>query len=268
MLESLSLEGRVVIVTGGGTGLGRAMVRTLARAGAHLVVAARRAGPMEEAVQEVKKLGGDALAITTDVTHSIQVDRMVGEALNHFGKIDVLINNAGIVRDSVPTPIWDISDEEWRLGIDTNLTSAFYCARSVSRHMVERGKGKIINVASVAGFRGGRDLYMYCCAKGGILQLTRTLAMSLARYGVTANTIVPGFVPTEGTESMRERLPRSGEYVPVGRLGRPEDVGPIAVFLASEASDYMNGEMITVDGGGLAGGFAPTGHAPVIPLEV
>ncbi len=268
MLEQLSLDGKVVIVTGGGTGLGRAMVHTLARAGAHLVVASRRPGPIEAAVQEVKDLGSDALAISTDVTDSAQVNRMVAETLAHFGKVDVLINNAGIVRESAPTPIWEITDVEWRLGIDVNLTSAFYCSRAVSQHMVERGKGKIINVDSVAGLRGGRDLYMYCCAKGGIVQLTRTLAMSLARYGITANSIVPGFIPTEGTESMRERLPRSGDYVPVGRLGRPEDVGPVAVFLASDASDYMNGEMITLDGGGLAGGFAPTGHAPVIPLEV
>ena len=266
MLERLSLDGEVVIVTGGGTGLGRAAVRALARAGADLVIAARRPGPIEEVAEEVRSLGRQALALPTDVTDSGQVDRMVEACLNHYGKVDVLVNNAGMTQAG-RLAIWDISDEEWRTGIDTNLTSAFYCARAVSRHMVERGKGKIINVASGFGMRGGRDIYMYCCGKGGMLQLTRALAFNLGRHGVTANTIVPGFIPTVGVDEMRESLPRSGEVIPIGRLGRPEDMGPVAVFLASSASDYMNGEVFTLDGGGLAGGLAPTGHAPIIPLE-
>ena len=268
MLELLSLDGKTIIVTGGGTGLGRAIVRALARAGADVVIAARRQGPIDEATAEVEQLGRKALAIATDVSDSSQVDRMVGRALEHFGKVDVLINNAGRVAENVGIPIWDVTDEEWHAGIDTNLSGAFYCARAVSKHMVDRGRGKIINVASGYGMRGGRDLYSYCCSKGGMIQLSRTLAMSLGRYGITANTIVPGYIPTEGTDSMKESLPRSGEVIPIGRLGKPEEIGPIAVFLASDASNYMNGEMITLDGGGLAGGFAPTGHAPVISLEL
>ena len=267
MLELLSLDGKVVIVTGGGTGLGRAMVRSLARAGADLVIAARRQGPIDEAAIEVEGLGRKALAIATDVSDSAQVDRMVARALDQYGKVDVLINNAGRTAENVPTPIWEITDDDWRAGIETNLSAAFYCARAVSRHMVDRGRGKIINVASGFGMRGGRDIYIYTCSKGGMIQLTRTLAMSLGRHGVTSNTIVPGFIPTRGTDSFRSSLPASGEMIPTGRLGVPEDIGPIAVFLASDASNYMNGEMIMLDGGGLAGGFAPTGHAPVIPLE-
>ena len=267
MLESLSLDGKVVIVTGGGTGLGRAAVIALARAGADLVIAARRRGPINEAASEVTALGRNALAIPTDVTDSSQVDQMVARALERFGKVDVLINNAGGTTDSVHAPIWEITDEQWRIGIDTNLTGAFYCARAVSRHMVDRGEGKIINVSSGFGLRGARDLYMYSCGKGGVVQLTRSLAMGLGRYGVTANTIVPGFIPTSGTDSMRENLPVSGELIPIGRLGKPEEIGPVAVFLSSNASNYMTGEIITLDGGALAGGFAPTGHAPLIPLE-
>ena len=267
MLELLSLDGKVIIVTGGGTGLGRAATLALARAGADLVIAARRQGPIDEAAAEVEDLGRKALAISTDVSDSSQVDRMVALTLERFGRVDVLINNAGRTSQNVHSPIWEITDEEWRAGIDTNLSGAFYCARAVSKHMVDRGKGKIINVASGFGLRGGRDIYIYTCSKGGMMQLTRTLAFSLGRYGVTANTIVPGFIPTGGVSSMRESLAQSGDVIPIGRLGKPEDIGPIAVFLASDASNYMNGEMITLDGGGLAGGLAPTGHAPVIPLE-
>ena len=266
MLDLLSLDGKVIIVTGGGTGLGRAMVHALARAGADIAIAARRQGPIDEVAAEVEELGGKALAMSTDVSDSSQVDRMVVHTLERFGKIDVLINNAGRTSENVHAPIWEITDEQWREGIDTNLSGAFYCARAVSKHMVGRGSGKIINVASGFGLRGGRDIYIYTCSKGGMIQLTRTLAMSLGRHGVTSNTIVPGFIPTRGTGSMRDSLPTSGEVIPTGRLGRPEDIGPIAVLLASDASNYMNGEMIILDGGGLAGGFAPTGHAPSIPL--
>ena len=267
MLESLSLDGKVVIITGGGTGLGRAMVRDLAEAGADMVISARRPGPIEEAAAEVEGMGRRALAIPADVGDSQQVDSMIARTLEHFGKVDVLINNAGRTGNA-PMAIWDISDEEWRGAIDTNLSGAFFCARAVSRHMVDRGQGKIINVASGFGLRGGRDIYTYTCGKGGMIQLTRTLAMSLGRYGVTSNSIVPGFIPTQGVDAMREGLPRSGDVIPTGKLGTPEDMGPIAVFLASDASSYMNGEMIVLDGGGLAGSYAPTGHAPVIPLDV
>lgn len=268
MLEKLSLDDKVVVVTGGGTGLGRATVRALARAGANIVVAARRLGPIEEAAQEVEALGREALVVPTDVSDSKQVDNMISLALDRFGKVDVLINNAGRTSENVQAPIWEISDDEWRAGIDVNLSGAFYCARAVAKPMVDQGWGKIINVASGFGMRGGRDIYIYTCSKGGMIQLTRTLAVSLARYGVTANTIIPGFIPTVGVDAMRESLPQTGETIPTGRLGKPEDIGPIAVFLASPASDYMNGEMFFLDGGGLAGGIAPTGYAPLIELEV
>lgn len=267
MLEKLGLEGKTIVVTGGGTGLGREMALALARAGADIVVAARRQGPIDETASLVKEMGRRALAVSTDVTDSRQVAALFQRTLEAFGKVDVLVNNAGIVRGQGSTPIWEITDEDWRLGIDTNLTGAFYCARAIARHMVERGSGKIINVSSGFGLRGGRDNYMYACGKGGILQLTRTLATSLGRYGVTSNCIVPGYIPTEGTAASRETLPR-GEFIPVGRVGRPHEIGPVAVFLASSASDYMNGELFIIDGGGLAGGFVPTGYAPDIPLQV
>ncbi len=267
MLESLSLDGKTVVITGGGTGLGLAMVRALARAGARLVIAGRRPGPIEEAAAEVESLGSEAISIATDVTDSGQVEALMDSAIARFGKIDVLINNAGAVQDNVRKPIWEITDEDWHRIMDVNLSGAFFCSRAVSKPMVDQGHGKIINVASGFGMRGGRDIYMYCCSKGGMIQLTRVLSFNLARYGVTANSIVPGFVPTGDMGATTSSLPRSGDFLPIGKLGKPEDFGPLAVFLSSSASDYMTGEMIIADGGGLAGGITPTGHAPLIPLE-
>lgn len=268
MLQRFSLDGQVAVITGGGTGLGLEMVRHLARAGANLVIAGRRPGPIEDAALEVRNLGRESIAVPTDVSDSSQADALIAAAVEHFGRIDILINNAALVSDSIPTPIWDITDEDWNAALDVNLSGSFYCARAASKPMVDQGKGKIINVASGFGLRGGRDIYTYCCTKGGVIQLTRVLSFSLARYGVTANSIVPGFIPTEGTDTeMRESLPRSGAFLPTGKLGRPQDIGPVAVFLASAASDYMTGEIFTLDGGGLAAGLAPTGYAPQVALE-
>lgn len=270
MLERLGLDGKVVIVTGGGTGLGREMVRHLARAGADVVIASRRPGPIEEAAAEVKEMGRHALAIPTDVTDSAQVDRMVRATLDEFGHIDVLFNNAGIVREQQRKPMWEITDEEWRIGIDVNLTGAFYCTRAVIRSMVDRSRGRIINVSSGYGLRGGRDNYMYGAAKAGVIQLTRILAVTYGPLGLTSTCIVPGFLPTESGAAAAAQMAGSGggrsEFIPIGRFGSPSEIGPLAVFLASDASDYMNGEVFYCDGGGLAGGYAPTGQAPVIPL--
>ena len=153
MLESLSLDGKTTIVTGGGTGLGLAMVRALARAGSDVAIASRRQPPLERAAQEVRDHGRKALAIATDVSDSSQVNEMVAAVLEEFGKIDVLVNNAGRTSENAQLPIWEISDDEWRGGLEVNLSGAFFCARAVSRHMVERSHGKIINVASGFGLR-------------------------------------------------------------------------------------------------------------------
>ena len=265
MLGNLSLDGKTIVITGGGSGLGREMALAMGRAGADLIVASRRTGPIEEVAGLVRDMGRQSLAVATDVTDSAQVERLFRVALDEFGKVDVLFNNAGIVRGRGPTPIWDVTDDEWRVGIDTNLTGSFYCSRAIAKHMAERGEGKIVNVASGFGLRGGRDNYMYTCGKGGIVQLTRSLAISLGRYGVTSTCIVPGHVPVGEAAT---DPPSPNDFIPTGRGGMPSELGPIAVFLASAASDYMNGEMFIVDGGGLAGGYAPTGHAPEIPLVV
>ena len=267
MLETLSLDGKTAVITGGGSGLGREMALALAGAGADVAVAGRRPGPIDEVAALIADMGRRALAVPTDVTDSSQVDRLFQRAIGELGVVDVLVNNAGMVRDQGGTPIWEITDQDFREGIDANLTGAFYCARAVARHMVDRGEGRIVNVSSAFGLRGGRDNYAYACAKGGVVQLTRTLATSLGRYGVKSTCIVPGYFPTEGTAVASGDLPRD-EFIPVGRVGDPAELGPVAVFLASPASDYMNGEIFAVDGGALAGGYAPTGHAPVVPLAI
>ena len=269
-LRSLSLEGKVAIVTGGGTGLGKAMSHAMARAGADIVVVARRIELIEETASEVREIGRRAMAIPTDVTNSQQVESMVERTISEFGKVDILINNAGIVRGEQRKPIWEITDDEWHLGIDTNLTGAFYCSRAVSRHLVERKSGRVINTSSGYGLRGDRDNFMYCCAKAGVIMLTKSLALTWARDGIRVNCIVPGFfasLPPDSPPEFRQFFESRGRFIPVGRVGEPREIGPLAVFLASDAADYITGEIFIADGGGLAGGYAPTGYAPTISME-
>lgn len=262
------LTGKVAVITGGGTGLGKAMALALAKEGADIVVAARRIELIEQTAGEVAALGRRSLAISTDVTDSRQVNRMVEQALSEMGGVDILINNAGIVRGTQRKPIWDITDDEWRLGMDTNLSSAFYCCRAIGTYLVEQKKGKVINVSSGYGLRGGRDNYMYACAKGAVIQLTRSLALTWARDNIQVNCIVPGFIDVRSLQpDPRRDTLTTGDYIPVGRLGLPQDISSLAVFLASDASDYITGGMFAVDGGALAGGYATTGFAPVIALE-
>jgi NAD(P)-dependent dehydrogenase (short-subunit alcohol dehydrogenase family) len=205
------------------------------------------------------------MAISTDATSPQQIKAMFDRTLQEFGRVDVLINNAGIVRGQQRKALWDITDDEWRVGIDVNLSSAFYTTRAIIKYMVDRGSGRIVNVSSGFGLRGGRDNYMYACGKGGIIQLTRVLAVTYGSMGVTSTCIVPGFIPTES--STTSGFSSRNDFIPLGRSGYPQEIGPLAVFLASDASEYMNGEMFYCDGGALAAGASPTGYAPVIPLE-
>lgn len=261
------LEGKVAIITGGGTGLGKAMVLALAEEGADIVVAARRVAPIEQTAKEVSALGRRALAIPTDVTDSQQVNRMVERTLSEMGRIDILINNVGLVRGEQRKPIWDITDEEWHLGINTNLTGAFFCCRAVGEHLVAQKSGKVVNISSSMGLRGGRDNYMYCCAKGGVIQLTRSLALTWAKDNIQVNCIAPGFIDTRALQpEPREAVGAREEFIPVGRVGTPQDIGSLGLFLTSDASSYITGGIFIADGGGMAG-CGPTGYAPIITME-
>jgi NAD(P)-dependent dehydrogenase (short-subunit alcohol dehydrogenase family) len=267
VLREFDLDGKVAIVTGGGTGLGKAMALALAEAGADIVITARRPAPIEETAREVRELGRRASTVTADVTDSRQVNQMVQTVISEFGKIDILVNNAGVGDQSVRKTIWDITDDEWHIGINANLTGTFFCCRAVSKHMVERKRGKIINIASAVGIRGMRNDYMYGCAKAGVAQLTRILALSLGE-GIQVNSIAPGFfvLPKHEESLGKEHLQNRTRNIPIGRFAKVEELGPLAVFLASDASNYITGEVFVIDGGGLAGGYAPTGYAPRISM--
>jgi NAD(P)-dependent dehydrogenase (short-subunit alcohol dehydrogenase family) len=264
ILDALKLDGRVAIVTGAGRGLGRAMAVKMAQAGAEIVAASRTRAQLEETAAAVAKTGKKCVIVPTDVTDSKQVNAMVAEAIRAFGRVDILVNNAGGGDESAGRTIEEITDEQWRRGLDTNLSSQFYAARAAIPHMVRQKRGKIINVASGYGLRGGKHNYMYACSKGGVIQLTRSLALTYAQDNIQTNCIVPGVFPHN--EEMI-RFFKGGKFIPIGRTGTDVELGPLAVFLASDASNHVSGELIAIDGGGLAGGISPTGALPALPTR-
>jgi NAD(P)-dependent dehydrogenase (short-subunit alcohol dehydrogenase family) len=263
ILDKLRMDGKVAIVTGAGRGLGRAMAVALAEAGADIVAAARTEAQLEETAELVKAHGRRCPIVPTDVTDSAQVNALVERAVAEFSRIDILVNNAGGATAGYGVPLPNITDDEWRVGIDTNLTSVFYCTRAAIRHMLAQGGGKIVNIASGYGLRGGRDNYMYASSKAGVINFTRSLALTYGANNIQANCIAPGLFPHS---KEMEQMWRGGKFIPMGRFGRHAELGPLLLFLCSELSDHVNGETIVIDGGGTAGGQAPTGFAPSIPL--
>ena len=255
------LEGKVAIVTGGGTGLGRAIALSLAAYGTNVIIAGRRTSTLREVELASEASPGKVSSYQADISDSAQVEGLIRNVIKQYSAIDVLFNNAGLIGEIHGVPLWEMTDELWQKAVNVNLSGPFYCAREVSRHMVDRGRGKIINVSSVYGLRGGKDNFAYTVTKGGVIQLTRSLAISLGRYGITSNCIVPGFIPTEGTNDVVSGMPNT-KFIPLNRAGTPDEIGQLGCFLASNNSDYINGELFSIDGGSLAGGFAPTGYNP------
>lgn len=268
-MKEFSLEGKSAVVTGGGSGLGKEICLGLARAGADVAIAGRRPGPINEVAAEIKQYGRRALAVSTDILDSKQVNKLMETAIAEFGKIDILVNNAGIAKGVEPsgnevmapitTQLWDLSDEDWAYSMNTNLTGAFYCCRAAGKHMVERKSGKVINLASMAALRAVKAHFTYTTAKAGVMALTRVLAVTWASENVQVNCIAPGFLPVvEMPPDMKGRVER---FFPMGRFGDPREIGPLAVFLASSASDYITGQVFPLDG---AAGvcYAPTGFIP------
>jgi len=244
------LDGRVAVVTGGNGGIGLGMARGLARAGARVVVAARNEAKSKAAVAELERLGAEALAVPLDVTDEASIAALVPAVTARWGRLDILVNNAGI---NIRKPAHELEPAEWRRVLDTNLTAAFLLARAVYPVMKRQGGGKIINIGSMLSIFGAAFAPAYGASKGGLVQLTKSLASAWARDNIQVNAVLPGWIDTDLTRQARREVPGLDELVlrrtPAGRWGVPDDLAGVAVFLASRASDFVTGAVIPVDGG-------------------
>jgi len=248
--QLFDLTGRVAIVTGGSAGLGRQMAQGLAEMGANLVLCARKKERCEQAAEELSQLGVQALALGCDVRSPDQITKVIDATISQFGRIDILINNAGT---SWGAPVEEMQLEHWNKVIETNLTATFLFSQGVGRHMVPQRRGKIINIASVAGLRGASPELQaigYHATKGGVIAFTKDLACKWAPHNIQVNAIAPGWFPTHMSavviEKNKEALLKK---VPLGRFGSEDDLKGAAVFLASDAASYVTGHVLVVDGG-------------------
>jgi NAD(P)-dependent dehydrogenase (short-subunit alcohol dehydrogenase family) len=248
--DLFNLAGRVAIVTGGSIGLGRQIAEGLAEMGALLVLCARKKERCQQAAEELQQLGVRTLALGCDVKNPADVQAVVDAAFSQFGRIDVLVNNAGI---SWGAPVEEMSLEDWNKVIETNLTGTFLCAQAVGKVMIKRGRGKIINIASVAGLGGAPPTLPaigYHASKGGVISFTKDLACKWAMHNIQVNAIAPGWFPTHMSNKV---LDHNRDFflsqIPLRRFGNEHDLKGSAVFLASDASDYVTGHVLVVDGG-------------------
>jgi 2-deoxy-D-gluconate 3-dehydrogenase len=243
------LTGKVAVVTGASRGLGRAIAVALAEAGADVVLGARAKPELEESAQQVERHGVRALALVTDVASYTAVEALMSQTVSTLGRLDIVVNNAGIARVA---PLAEASLDDWRTTVDVNLSGVFYGCRAAAPYLIRQRAGKIINLASVLAAAGLPGYTMYAATKGGIISLTRTLAVEWARHDIQVNAIAPGWFVTEMNEAafadprIHERLTRD---IPARRTGRLEEIGPLAVYLASSGSDFMTGQTIFLDGG-------------------
>ena len=252
--ELMCLEGRVSVVTGGATGLGLQMATALAEAGSNIVVCSRKLENCEAVAHQLEKLGAQALAVACDVTKPEQIEAMRDATLKRFGRVDVLVNNAGRAWSAPPE---EMPLERWQQVFDLNITAPFLCAQALGREMIRQKRGKIINIASVAGLVGRNprnyNSVAYSASKGALVNFTRDLAVKWAQHNIQVNCICPGFFVTPLNQKLYERNKESIDRdIPLGRTGGPDDLKGLAVLLASDASDFMTGAIIPVDGGALA----------------
>lgn len=242
-----ALTDKVAIVTGASRGIGKAAAMALAQAGAKVVVNyARSSDAADEVVAAISEAGSEALALQADVSKADQVDALVKATMDKFGRIDVLVNNAGITRDTL---LLRMKPEDWQAVIDLNLTGVFLCTRAVSKIMLKQRSGRIINISSVAGLMGNPGQANYSAAKAGVIGFTKTIAKELAPRGVTANAVAPGFIATDMTGDLKN-TEEILKYIPLGRYGQPEEVAGLIRFLAADpAAAYITGQVMNVDGG-------------------
>lgn len=246
--DAFKLDGRVALVTGASTGLGAAIATALAEAGANVACHGNTRAP-DATCAAVIKTGREALALAGDLSDSQTPRQLIGNTIEHFRQLDILVNNAGTIRRA---PATEYSEEDWATVIEVNLSSVFRMSQLAGRHMIERGGGKILNIASLLSFQGGITVAAYAASKGGVAQLTKALANEWAAKNVNVNAIAPGYIRTDNTRALQQDETRNRqilERIPAGRWGEPGDLGGAAVFLSSSASDYINGHVLVVDGG-------------------
>ncbi|MDP2883555.1 MAG: 2-dehydro-3-deoxy-D-gluconate 5-dehydrogenase KduD [Ignavibacteria bacterium] len=250
MKKAFDLTGRVAIVTGAYKGLGRGMAIGLAEAGADVVLVDREVA--NETADAVRSFGRKTLTLSADLMSIDPITSVVQKTIETFGKVDILINNAGTIRR---TPAIDYSEKDWDEVMAVNAKTVFFFSQAVARDMMKRKEGKIINIASLLSFQGGILVPAYAASKGAVAQVTKALANEWASSGININAIAPGYMATDNTKALREDAARSKiilDRIPAGRWGTPEDLAGVAVFLASPASNYVNGHVLVVDGGWMA----------------
>ena len=247
--SAFDLSGRVAVVTGASRGLGQQFGRALATAGADLIITSRNATDLVDFRQEIESLGRQVAAVELDVRDKASIDRFADAALAAFGKVDILVNNAGC---NIRKPSLDVTWDDWNTILDTNLRGTFFVAQAMGRHMIQRKYGRIINIGSVTSVMGYAGLAPYCASRGGVKQLTMSLADDWGRHGVTVNCLAPGWFRTEQNKVLYENeqwVAYLKDRIPLRRPGRPGDLEGAVVFLASDASEYVTGQTLLVDGG-------------------
>ena len=243
----MRLKGKVALITGGARGIGRAIALTFAREGADIAVADVNFEIAQKTALEIEGLGSKALALQMDVTNYDLVEAGINKILDKMGKVDILVNNAGITKDNL---VLRMSGAEWDAVINVNLKGTFNCIKAVSRPMVKQRSGRIISIASIIGLMGNPGQANYAASKAGIIALTKTIAKELASRNINANAVAPGFIQTEMTAKLPEDIKkRMLEAIPLAKLGTPQDVANVCLFLASDESSYITGQTITIDGG-------------------
>jgi NAD(P)-dependent dehydrogenase (short-subunit alcohol dehydrogenase family) len=252
--KKLELDGRTAVVIGGTSGIGRAIALGLAEAGADVVCTSRRADQVDTAAGEIEGLGRRTIRCVSDVSDRTSLEQLLAEAKSAFGKVDILVNSAGITKRS---PTVDLDEEDWNAILETNLTGTLRSCQVFGRHMVENGYGRIVNIASLSTFVSLFEVAAYSASKAAVASLTKSLAIEWAKHGVNVNAIAPGVFRTALNEKLLNETPRGQEFLsrtPMGRFGNVDELAGAAVFLSSEAASFVTGEILVVDGGFLASG--------------